>query len=83
MRAEGGKLKSMFLGKRVVLTGKGLASRNALAQILDEAGAILQPAISPETDLLVSNGDKLTSKLQKAQKLGITIMSYEDVFDAG
>lgn len=73
--------KMNLLGKRVVMTGAGPRSRSELENELKSMGAIPQDSINKETNLLITaDPTSQSSKTQKANKLGIEIVSYNDVF---
>lgn len=68
-------------GKRICLTGAGPADRKALAAQLSSAGAIMQSAVSKNTDILICAAlDSQKSKANKARVLGTTVLEYSAVF---
>lgn len=70
----------LFLGKNIVFTGKGPYTRNQLMELAKKCGAdITSNSITKKTNLLVV-GEDAGSKLDKAQKLGIEIMSMDDFY---
>ena len=71
---EGG----VFSGERVVLTGtlRELSREEAKSLILAQGGEVLS-SVSSKTTILVA-GEKAGSKLTKAQKLGIKIVSEKE-----
>ena len=70
----------LFLGKNIVFTGKGPYTRNQLMELAKKCGAdITSNSITKKTNLLVV-GEDAGSKLEKAQKLGIEIMSMDDFY---
>lgn len=75
------KAEGIFSGKNVVITGTLANYKRAEAQVAVEAhGGTVQSAVAKTTHILVA-GEKAGSKLEKAQKLGITILT-EDEFTA-
>ena len=62
-----------------VITGKfeGL-SRDKLASLIEEKGGCIQSTVSSKTHFLIA-GEKAGSKLAKAQKLGVKIISLEEI----
>ncbi|MDD4110270.1 MAG: NAD-dependent DNA ligase LigA [Clostridia bacterium] len=67
-----------FYGKTIVLTG-GLKnhSRIEATKILEKMGAIVSQSVGKRTDLLLA-GEDAGSKLDKARKFGIKIITEED-----
>jgi DNA ligase (NAD+) len=64
---------SLFLGKRVVLTGSlEHFDRRGLTSQLEALGATVGSSVSPKTDLVIA-GAKAGSKLAKAQQLGVEV----------
>ncbi len=72
-----------FYNKRIVLTGtlKTMTRAHAKKQ-LENFGAKITSAISLKTDFLIT-GEKPGSKLEKAQKIGVTILSEKDLIALG
>jgi NAD-dependent DNA ligase len=76
-------------GKNVVVTGKftkryknGVLSRDEVSDLLQRIGAKVQAAVNNSTNyLIVEDKTTTTVKMQKAQQLGVTIIS-EDEFHA-
>ena len=69
---------SPIQGKRIVVTGKlSTMTRNEMHDLIRDRGADPGDSISKNVDILVC-GEKAGSKLSKAQKLDITIMSEEE-----
>ena len=67
-----------FVGKTFVFTGAlSSMTRDEASAKAKARGAKIGSSISSKTDYLVA-GDKAGSKLQKAEKLGITILSEEE-----
>ena len=68
--------------KRVVLTGTlSKYTRDAAKEILENLGARVSGSVSLKTDIVIA-GVEAGSKLTDAQKLGITIWSEEDFYNA-
>ena len=73
------EIKSPILGMKVVFTGKMIqGSRNQMKKDALKLGANVQSSVSVKTDILIC-GDKVgLAKVNKAEKLGIQIMSEEE-----
>ncbi len=70
---------NMFFGKTVVITGKfSTKSRYELSEIMVNLGAKVTGSVSSKTDFLLC-GEDAGSKLQKAQKLGVTVLNEQDL----
>lgn len=68
-----------YKGKTIVLTGTlKNHTRSELATILESMGAKISSSVTKNTDLLIA-GEKAGSKLAKAQSLGITILTEDDL----
>ena len=67
-----------FVGKKFVITGKLSAPRSEVKKALESLGAKVSSSISGSTDFLLA-GEKAGSKLKKAQDLGVTVYSEEDL----
>ena len=66
-----------FFGKIVVLTGTlSSMGRNEAKGILENLGANVSGSVSKKTDYVIA-GVEAGSKLDKAQKLGVTILDEE------
>ena len=70
---------TQWTGKTVVLTGTLSISRNEATQKLEKLGAIVSSSVSKNTDYVLA-GENAGSKLEKAQKLGVKIITEQDVF---
>ncbi len=69
---------NLFYNKRIVLTGAlQTITRAEAKKQLESHGAKITSAISKKTDFLIT-GEKPGSKLEKAQKLGVKILSETD-----
>ncbi|MBN2656938.1 MAG: NAD-dependent DNA ligase LigA [Spirochaetales bacterium] len=65
----------------VALTGKGPMGRKELAVRLEEMGYEFVSSVTGDTDILICEDPSSgSSKLQKAVKLGVRLVSYEEFF---
>ena len=81
-KMEGGtnELKMDLQGNKVLFTGKGEYSRDALTNILKRNGAIIQKSVTKETDILIlSDLESNSNKAKKARKYGTKMVTYQDV----
>ena len=70
-----------FAGKTFVLTGTlPTYSRKEAAEIIESFGGKTASSVSKKTDYVLA-GEEAGSKLTKAQSLGITILSEDDLND--
>ncbi len=67
-------------GKKILFTGTLSMARHEAADKAEAAGADVVGSISKKLDFLVA-GENAGSKLEKAQKLGITILSEEEFLE--
>ncbi|MBR4079633.1 MAG: NAD-dependent DNA ligase LigA, partial [Christensenellaceae bacterium] len=75
------KAEGVFSGKNVVITGTLENYKRAEAQAVVEAqGGTVQSAVAKTTDYLIA-GEKAGSKLAKAEKLGIAILSEQQFIE--
>ena len=73
---------SLLNGKRVVLTGTLMKyTRDEAKEILEKMGAKPQGSVSAKTDIVIA-GTAAGSKLDDAQRLGVTIWNEEDFDNA-
>ena len=71
-------IESPVAGKSIVFTGKMTnMTRNEMKKLARELGANVQSAVSRTTDFLVA-GEKAGSKLAKAEKLGVAVLSENE-----
>ncbi|MEX0662558.1 MAG: NAD-dependent DNA ligase LigA [Balneolaceae bacterium] len=80
--AEDNELKSiLFANKTFVLTGSlPTLTRNEATEIIENYGGKTTSSVSKNTDYLLA-GESAGSKLDKAKKLGIEILSEEQLFE--
>ena len=70
--------ENRFKGKTVVLTGTlTQMGRNEAKALLQDMGAKVSGSVSAKTDFVIA-GDAAGSKLTKAQKLGVTVLTEEE-----
>lgn len=69
---------SPLKGKKIVITGSFKLGRSEISKILKNYGAQVSGAVSKNTDFLLA-GDAAGSKMEKAQKLGVKILSWADL----
>jgi DNA ligase (NAD+) len=68
--------------KKVCMTGAGPKTRNELIDDIEAKGDVFVSSVTKDTQILVCEdvtGD--SSKLQKARKQGVKLMSYEEYFE--
>jgi DNA ligase (NAD+) len=70
--------ESFFTGKTVVLTGAMSEPRDKIKEELEKLGAKVTNSVSKKTDFVIY-GEDPGSKLEKAKKLGVGIMSEEEM----
>lgn len=71
-------LDERFVGKTFVLTGKmENFTRNEAAKLIEERGGRVASSVSKNTDFVVA-GESAGSKLTKAERLGVSILSEND-----
>ena len=76
---ESEPIKSPIKGMKIIFTGKMIqGSRNQMKKDALELGAKVQSSVSAKTDILICGEKVGRSKLRKAKKLGIQIMSEEE-----
>ena len=77
--ALSGSLKSAIAGKIFVLTGTlPTLKRDQAAALIEAAGGKVSGSVSKKTDFVVA-GAEAGSKLEKAQSLGVTVLSEEEL----
>ena len=67
-----------FKGKTVVLTGSMSVSRGIIKEMLEKLGAKVSGSVSKKTDYVVY-GEDAGSKLTKAESLGVTTLTEEEM----
>lgn len=72
-------LGTQFTGKKFVITGTLSQSRGHFKDLIEQYGGKVSGSVSKSTDYLLA-GEKAGSKLEKAESLGVTILS-EDAFN--
>lgn len=78
---EGKRAEGVFTGESVVLTGTLSKYKRGEAQkLIEERGGVCQSAVTSKTTLVVA-GEAAGSKLEKAKKLNIRILSEEEFDD--
>jgi DNA ligase (NAD+) len=71
-------LSDKLKGKNIVVSGNFSRSRDELKQLIEQHGGKNSSGVSSNTDYLIA-GDKMgPAKLQKAEKLGIKIISENE-----
>jgi len=75
-----GDSDSQFSGKTVVITGTlSEMSRDQAKELLESLGARVTNSVSKKTDFVLT-GENPGSKVEKAKKLGVTVMDANKVF---
>ena len=73
--------KGALDGKTITLTGKGPLGRKELQELIESNGGIMK-GISKSTDILVTDDiDSTSTKMEKARKYGVNIVSYESFME--
>ncbi len=72
------KKESPFSGKTVVLTGSMSRPRSEIKEMLESLGAKVTGSVSKKTDFIIY-GEDPGSKLEKAKKLGVAIITQEQM----
>ena len=71
--------ESAFTGKTVVLTGTMSRPRSEIKKILEDLGAKVTNSVSKKTDFVIY-GKEPGSKYDKAVKLGVNLLSEEEMW---
>jgi DNA ligase (NAD+) len=75
-------VQGFFSGKKVCVTGRiEPFTRDEWKEIIEASGGFFVSSMSKSTDLLLA-GEEAGSKLAKAQKLGVDVMTSEELRDA-
>ena len=71
-------VKEEFKGKVFVLTGTlQKFTRNEATELIEKFGGRTSTSVSKKTDFVLA-GEELGSKLEKARKLGVKVLSEND-----
>lgn len=70
-------------GKTFVITGSlnKFRNRDEVKQRIEDCGGIVAGSISKKTNFLVCNEASTSSKYKKAQELGVSIITEDDLLD--
>ena len=75
---EDNNVDNRFEGKTFVLTGSlSKYSRNEASEIIEKFGGKTSNSVSKKTDYVLA-GEEAGSKLDKAQKLGVTVITEQE-----
>lgn len=79
LRASGGVSPMVLAGERVCVSGAvpGL-SRNEVNEVIERLGGVSSSSVSAKTTMVVADPSSTTSKVTKAQKLGIKIITPDN-----
>lgn len=70
---------TLLEGKNIVVSGKfAIHSRDELKTLIEQHGGKNQSGVTSTTDFIVAGDNMGPAKLQKAEKLGVTILSEEE-----
>ncbi|HIN13565.1 MAG TPA: hypothetical protein EYM72_04720 [Gammaproteobacteria bacterium] len=76
---ESALVNSPISGMKVVFTGKMLqGSRDQMKKNALELGAKIQSSVSAKTDILICGENAGSAKINKAEQLGVQVMSEQD-----
>ncbi len=75
-KAKSAAKDSPFSGKKIVVTGTLPMGRNQIKDLLEELGAVVSGSVSKKTDYVLV-GDDPGSKYEKAQKLDVEILNWD------
>jgi NAD-dependent DNA ligase len=71
----------LIKGKFFVMTGKGFETRHEITKKIKAAGGLTFGAVNSNTDYLVCDDiSSSTTKAQKAKALGVTVISYGQLY---
>ncbi len=74
------EVNSPFANKTIVLTGTMSKSRGEIKELLESLGAKVSNSVSKKTDFVIT-GENPGSKLEKAKKLGVNILSEKEMWE--
>ena len=74
------EVSSPFANKTIVLTGTMSKSRGEIKELLESLGAKVSNSVSKKTDFVIT-GENPGSKLEKAKKLGVNILSEKEMWE--
>lgn len=78
---ESGEIQSSIAGKTIVVTGTmKRMDRSGIEALIESLGASASGSVSKKTDYVVA-GESAGSKLNKANELGITVISEDKFFE--
>ena len=78
---ESGEIQSSIAGKTIVVTGTmKRMDRSGIEALIESLGASASGSVSKKTDYVVA-GESARSKLNKANELGITVISEDKFFE--
>ncbi len=81
VRHEAEDVTEKLSGKKFVITGKFEAlSRNEVTELVEKNGGSVAGSVSKKTDFVVA-GEDAGSKLDKAQALGVPVLSIEEFLE--
>lgn len=79
LKEEAESIKSSISGKSIVFTGKMVVgTRDEMKKEAVKLGAKVQTSVSGKTDFLVCGENVGAKKMEKAEKMGVTIISETD-----
>ena len=79
VNSESRQISSVLVGKKVVVSGKFTQySRDQIKQMIADHGGKISSSVSAQTDLLVVGENMGPSKLEKAQKWKIEMVSENE-----
>lgn len=82
VRDEGSRVSNRLSGVSIVISGTfSRISRDELKELVLKNGGKVLSSVSSNTDILVAGENMGPSKLEKATKLGIKIISEDDFFE--
>lgn len=78
IKSRSGNSSGVLKDMSFVVTGTLPIPRDQVQDMIREAGGLVSSAVSKKTSVLVA-GEKAGSKLDKAQKLGVEVWSWDDL----